>query len=141
MLVYLWFIFFTYIAGTVQIQGSSLSEFYSDKRTFDDFSISLNTYLCYGPAHVSFCSTFIVQRELWGTNIWEGELVMAEKAGQSFLKELRLKLKRLISISPRFMGEEEQMMGCFIRWAWIYIICHGKNGLIWEKDTWARGKE
>ena len=61
---------------------------------------------------------------------WEGELVMAEKAGQNFVKEVRLKLNRLIPIKPRLMGEEEQMMGCFIRWACIFVIFHGKNGLI-----------
>ena len=61
---------------------------------------------------------------------WEGELVMAENAGQNFMKEVRLMLNRLIPISPRLMGDEEQMMGCFMRWACIYVICHGKNGLI-----------
>ena len=52
---------------------------------------------------------------------------MAENAGQNFMKEVRLKLNRLIPISPRLMGDKEQMMGCFMRRACIYVICNGKK--------------
>ena len=80
--------------------------------------------LCYGAAHVSFFSTFIVQKELWGPFLlgrcigygWRSWVELPGRSG-TWAEGAG---------GPRFRREEEQIMAWFKRWASIYVYAVGK---------------
>lgn len=50
---------------------------------------------------------------------------VGEEAGQNFMEEVGLELKRLVALGSRY-HKEEQVMGNSKRWACIYVSAVGK---------------
>lgn len=82
----------------MQIQNSSLSEFYSDKRAFHNFAINLTNVSAMELLMCHFSLLSLSKKNCEDPSSWEGVLVMAEEAGQNFLEEVGLELKGLVAL-------------------------------------------
>lgn len=142
--IYLWLIFFIYLAGTVQIQNSSLSEFYSDKRAFHNFAINLTNVSAMELLMCHFSLLSLSKKNCEDPSSWEGVLVMAEEAGQNFLEEVGLELKGLVALGlwgkrnrlRRDLKDEHAFM-CMQWGKWPNV--RGRRGIFKYGSVWWPG--